>query len=477
MKPTLTVSGYRGIWGETLTLNVAREYTRAFGAYVSKRNGHTILVGRDGRESGPAILEAVTNELLALGFDVVILGMMPTPTVVFLVRELKADGAIIITASHNPIEYNGLKFVTASGAFTNEAEVKEIEASRGEAHAGVFGAVEDCSRERSQNTAVETSLLRERGSADKTNTPACASPRDGTNLFDLHLQKLLSNIDVASIKNKNFKVALDPINSVGCTTTPKLLDALGVTYTLINGEPSGKFAHAPEPIAQNLTTLETLVKIAHADIGFAQDPDGDRLVLVDETGTMISEELMLALCVKAVLEKTRGDIALNVVTSTASEAIAQSYGGRAWRSKVGEANVVEMMRAHNAVIGGEGSGGVIWPVVNMARDSFVGIALILELMARHNTSISSLVAELPSFCMAKDKVARTGELADIYARLKNTFPEAKALEIDGLRLDLPDGSWVNIRPSNTEPIIRIFAESTTADRATALLAQAKSSLI
>ncbi len=446
MKPTLTVSGYRGIWGDTLTLDVAREYTRAFGAYVTKRNGHTILVGRDGRESGPAILEVVTSELLALGFDVVNLGMMPTPTVVFLVREQKADGAIIITASHNPIEYNGLKFVTASGAFTNEAEVKEIEASRGTRDGLPF---------EKENFSVS---------------------RDGTNLFELHLQKLLANIDVPAIKNKNFKVALDPINSVGCTTTPKLLDALGVTYTVINGEPSGKFAHAPEPIAQNLTTLETLVKIAHADIGFAQDPDGDRLVLVDETGTMISEELMLALCVKAVLQKTRGDIALNIVTSTTSEAIAQSYGGTTWRSKVGEANVVEMMRAHNAVIGGEGSGGVIWPVVNMARDSFVGIALILELMARLNKPISTLVAELPSFCMAKDKVARTGDLADIYARLKNTFPEAKALEIDGLRLDLPDGSWVNIRPSNTEPIIRIFAESTTKERAQNLLAEAKQAL-
>ena len=469
MKPTLTVSGYRGIWGETLTLNVAREYTRAFGAYVSKRNGHTILVGRDGRESGPAILEAVTNELLTLGFDVVNLGMMPTPTVVFLVRELHADGAIIITASHNPIEYNGLKFVTASGSFTNEEEVKEIEASR-EAEKLSFSTRPYAGARAPSSPPAST---RDGLPFEKESFSAS---RDGTHLFDLHLQKLLANIDVPAIKNKNFRVALDPINSVGCTTTPKLHDALGVTYTLINGEPSGKFAHAPEPIAQNLTTLETLVKIAHADIGFAQDPDGDRLVLVDETGTMVSEELMLALCVKAVLQKTRGDIALNVVTSTTSEAIAKSYGGTTWRSKVGEANVVEMMRTHNAVIGGEGSGGVIWPLVNMARDSFVGIALILELMARLGKPISTLVAELPTFSMAKDKVARTGDLADIYARLKNTFPEAVAVDIDGLRLDLPDGSWVNIRPSNTEPIIRIFAESTTKEQAQKLLAEAKQAL-
>ena len=444
MDPKLTVSGYRGIWGTTLTNDIARGYVRAFGAFVNVRGGKKILVGRDGRESGPALMESVIDELLSLGFDVVDLGMMPTPVVVFLVRNEKAGGAVIITASHNPIEYNGLKFVTNSGAFTTENEVAEIEKFR----------------------SVASGPL-----------PVPAVRSNGSSLFETYLHTLLSKIDVELIKSKKFKVALDPINSVGCTTTPKLFDALGVTYIIINGEPNGKFAHAPEPIRQNLGGLETLVKETKSDIGFAQDPDGDRLVFCDEKGAMVSEELMLALCVKAVMEKTPGAVVINAVTSTASEDIANTYGQKTLRSKVGEANVVEMMTAHSAVIGGEGSGGVIWPAVNAARDSFVGIALILELMARTGKTISELAAELPPYFMHKDKVARQGDLATIYLRLRTAFPNATELPIDGLRLDLPDRSWVNIRPSNTEPIIRIFAEAGTAEAVAALVAKAKEALV
>jgi phosphomannomutase len=445
MNPTLTVSGYRGIWGDTLTDSVARDFVRAFGAFASKRNGKKILVGRDGRESGPALMEVVIAELLSLGFDVVDLGMMPTPTVVFLVRTEKADGAVIVTASHNPIEYNGLKFVTASGAFTTEAEVAEIEELRG--------------------AAASAAAL------------PLGTRTDGTHLFENHLQKILGNIDQGLIRSKKFTVALDPINSVGCTTTPRLFEMLGATCTVINGKPSGKFAHAPEPIAANLHDLETLVSETSSDIGFAQDPDGDRLVICDETGHMVSEELMLALCVKAVLEKTPGAVVINAVTSTASEDIASTYGQKTFRSKVGEANVVEMMTAHSAVIGGEGSGGVIWPAVNAARDSFVGIALILELIARLDQPISKIVADLPSYTMTKNKVAREGELTAIYDRLRAVFPEAKENPIDGLRLDFPDRSWVSIRPSNTEPIIRIFAEAGTKEQSEILVQKAKSALL
>lgn len=445
MNPKLTVSGYRGIWGNTLTPEIACEYVQAYGKFVSE--AHTdakkILVGRDGRESGPVLTEAVITKLLADGFDVVDLGMMPTPVVLFLVRSEKADGAIIITASHNPIEYNGLKFVTASGSFTTEDEVRKIEEQR-------------------NRLPVETVALGQR--------------HDGSHLFKKYLSTLLSHSDVELIKSKNFKVALDPINSVGCTTTPELLDALGATYTIINGEPTGRFAHAPEPIAQNLQGLSTLTLVAKCDIGFAQDPDGDRLVLVDETGTILSEELTLALSLRAVLAKTPGDIVVNAVTSNIAENIATSFGVQTFRSKVGEANVVEMMRAHSARIGGEGSGGVIWPTVNAARDSYVGIALILELMAKENKSLSEIVKGLPQYFMVKEKVARTGDLEVIYAKLRETFPGAKENTIDGLRLDLLDETWVSIRPSNTEPIIRIFAEAKTAEGAKELATRAQKAL-
>lgn len=452
MKPTLTVSGYRGIWGDTLTPEIAREYVRAFAAFVGStpsrgqlRAGvHKILVGRDGRESGPELMEIVIAELLSRGFDVVDLGMTPTPAVVFHVPGEQADGAVIVTASHNAIEYNGLKFVTSAGAFTTETEVATIEALRGATPA----------------------------------TPALPGTRtDASQLFQKYLDVLLAHIDVEAIRARTFKVAVDPINSVGATTTPLLLDNLCASFTLINGNPDGKFGHAPEPLAQNLTALATLVRVAHADVGFAQDPDGDRLVLVDETGTILSEELTLALSARAVLAKTPGDIVINAVTSTICEDIAAQFGGKTWRSKVGEANVVKAMREHDAVVGGEGSGGVIWPKVNPARDSYVAMALVLECMAKEGKPLSEIVTTLPKYFMAKEKVARTGELAAIYDRLRAAFPGANEDATDGLRLDLPDRSWVNIRPSNTEPIIRIFAEAKTSEAAAELVRKAQSALL
>ena len=390
--------------------------------------------------------------------------MMPTPIVVYLVRTESAAGAVIITASHNPIEYNGLKFVTASGAFTTEQEVAEIlrfaEPTPGDTV--VLSA----------ELARGYAALRQSSPAP-TVSPVPGSRVDGSALFEKYMEKLLANINVELIRSKHFKVALDPINSVGCTTTPKLLDALSVTYTMINGEPSGKFAHAPEPIAQNLKSLEMLTAVAKCDIGFAQDPDGDRLVICDETGHMISEELVIALCVQAVLEKTPGPVVINAVTSTTSEDIAHKYGQETFRSKVGEANVVELMTKHGAVIGGEGSGGVIWPAVNTARDSYVGIALILELMAREGKKISEIIATLPHYVMAKDKAPLTGDIVQLYAGLREVFPDAQENTTDGLRLEFPDRSWVNVRPSNTEPIFRIFAEANTQEAAQTLVTKAR----
>ena len=441
MQPKLTVSGFRGIWGKTLTEDVAREYTRAFVAFVLKHGGTTVLVGRDGRESGRALLEAVTDELLQNGLDVIDLGMMPSPVVPFLIRSEKTAGAVIITASHNPIEYNGLKFVTASGAFTTEAEVAEIESLRG--------------------AALQAA-------------PRPTMRKNGNDLFAKYLAGILAHIDIEKIRTKKFKAVLDPINSVGCTTTPELFETLGVSYAVINGEPTGIFAHEPEPLPKNLTGLQKLVTDVKADIGFAQDPDGDRLVICDETGAIPSEETMLALCVQAVMQKTPGDIVINLSTSNMSEDMAQKFGGKTIRSKVGEANVVEKMSVEkNTVVGGEGGGGVIWPAVNMARDSFVGIALILELMAQVDIPLSQLIDALPKYHMQKEKAAFSGDLPDLYTKLTATFPGGTANSSDGLRLDFADRSWIHVRPSNTEPIVRIIAEAKTEERLAKLLQTVK----
>lgn len=444
MQPTLTVSGYRGIWGETLTTEIATDYVRAFGAILKARGGKKVLVGRDGRKSGPELMEHIVQELLCLGFDVVDLGMMPTPTVLFLVRSEQAAGAVIVTASHNPIEYNGLKFATETGAFTTEADVREIETLRASGMASI-----------------------------------CLPPGrriDGSQLFQKHLDIIAQHVGFEKIKTRHFKVAIDPINSVGCTTTPRLLALAGAEIKGINLEPSGDFAHEPEPIAKNLATLSDLVREHRCDVGFAQDPDGDRLVIADENGNILSEELTLPLCLIAILSKTPGNVVVNLSTSNISEDVTTQFGGRIFRSKVGEANVVQAIREHGAVVGGEGSSGAIWPATSGTRDSFTCMALVLELMASDPRPLSEIAASLPTWHMNKSKFPRSGELSDLYAKLKETFPGAAIDERDGLRLDFPDRSWVQARPSNTEPILRIFTEAASIEAANALAQTACSSL-
>ena len=392
MQPKLTVAGYRGIWGTTLTENIAREYVRAFGALLKKRGGKKVLVGRDGRKSGPMLMEAVIRELLALGFDVVDLGMMPTPTVLFLIREESAAGAVIVTASHNPIEYNGLKFATETGAFTTEEDVAEIESLRG-----------------------------------KSGEHAAAGTRsDGSSLFERHLDVIEKHVDFEKIKSAKFKVAIDPINSVGCATTPKFLERLGATVVGINMEATGEFAHEPEPIAKNLTDLERLVRESGAHVGFAQDPDGDRLVVCDETGALLSEEFTLPLCLKAVLRRRRATSWSIFRLLMLSEDVARAFGGRTFRSKVGEANVVAGIREHNAVIGGEGGSGAIWPATSGTRDSFTCMALILELMATEGKPLSEIAASLPKYFLIKSKFPVASDLARLYGKMTRRVPRSQS---------------------------------------------------
>lgn len=443
MQPQLTISGYRGIWGESITNDIAKNFTQAFGKFIRERNGKKILIGRDARPSGAELVTTVASTLSAMGFEVTIGGLLPTPTVLFLVREMKFDGAMIVTASHNPPEYNGLKFVTSKGMFTDEANVAEIK------------------------TLLDTPLTEQQGGTiviDET-------------LGQKHVAHILEKIDRDLIASKKFKVVLDPINSAGAYLGPQLLKELGCDVVVINGEPNGQFAHTPEPLPENLKQLGETVQVTDAHIGFAQDPDADRLVVCNEKGEVVFEEYTLSLAVKAVLSKTPppagGDIVINMSTSSTNEILAKEHGGETFRTKVGEANVVNGILDHNAIMGGEGGGGVIYPAINPCRDSLTGMALILELLAREAKPLSEIIDSLPHFEMRKNKFKFDGDITELFEKMEAEFPDALPNFLDGLRLDFMDGSWIHLRASNTEPIVRLIGEAKTSERIENLIERTK----
>ena len=441
-QPTFTISGYRGIWGETLNPEIATNLAQAFSQYLQTRDGKTIIVGRDARPSGREITDCVANAITKAGFDVIDVGILPTPTILLLIRKWGLSGGIIITASHNPAEYNGLKFASSEGFFLDTDEVTEMKDYL-----------------EKNKPLIESSIV---GTITKPD-----------NAGRVHIDTILSHIDVDAIREKNFKVVLDPINSAGATVTPELLQEFGTQTTVINGEPNGIFAHKPEPIRENLTSLGDQILKHHADVGFVQDPDADRLVVIDEKGTILNEEFTLALAVKAVMLKKPGTVVTNCSTSNINKLIAGQFKQNIFYTKVGEANVVEGIKKHNAIIGGEGSGGVIYSTINPCRDSLTGIALILELMAHENKKLSEIVAEFPPLAMAKDKIPFTGDLSTTYEKIKLEFPDAVATMPDGLRLDLPNNAWLLIRPSNTEPIVRIMCETNSESESRLLIEKIK----
>ncbi|MFA7192049.1 MAG: phosphoglucosamine mutase [Candidatus Paceibacterota bacterium] len=490
--PKLAVSGYRGIWGDTLTIDTAKKYAQSFGLFIKESGprqglGLTVLVGRDGRESGPAIRDAIIPVLESMGIDVIDGDVLPTPTVLLAVRENKYDGAIIITASHNPIEYNGLKFVTASGFFTDESEVEKIKkyfSSPLEEYPQ--GEVDDSRPPRLLSTesiltgSVHLSHLSTEAQGLAVGSLSQLHPQDGnkiqSELIKMHSDKILSHIDVELIKSKNFKVAVDMTNGAASVMDPYLFEQLDIELIPINNVADGKFTHKPEPLKQNLGEIEKLVLDSGADIGFAQDPDADRLVVINEKGEMISEEYTIALAVEAVLsvgDHDGGTVVVNMSTSQMNADIAEKYGSKCIRSKVGEANVVGEMIKNNSIIGGEGGGGAIYPTMNFARDSFSTLALILEILAKRNLKVSELVDTLPTYFMKKDKVDVSGSLSEMYSKLKTHFLEAQINELDGIRLDFADRSWIHLRPSNTEPIIRLYGEANTPEKIEELFSETK----
>ncbi|MFQ5649868.1 MAG: phosphoglucosamine mutase [bacterium] len=441
-KIMVSVSGVRGIVGEGLAPEVIMSFAQAFGTYLK---GGTVVVARDSRVTGEMVQNAVTAGLLAVGCDILDVGICPTPTAQLAVENLKAKGGVIITASHNPIMWNGLKLIGEDGLFLDAEQGQEV--------------------------------LRISRQSD---FPLAAWDKIGVRVtyskaVDEHIEAILALkcIDVDRIKSRRFKVVLDCIAGAGSVLLPNLLHRLGCVVAQLNCEPTGLFRRNPEPLPENLAELSDRVRAEQADLGIAVDPDSDRLALVSEKGEPLGEERTLALAVKCILEQTRGPVVINASTSRVNEDLAFAADVPLFRTRVGEVNVARKMREVGAVIGGEGNGGVILPELHLGRDAPVGVALTLHHLAGFRGPLSALDDSLPGYCITKEKV-----------KLENLEPQTALDRIRenhaGEELDFTDGikiirekSWVHIRASNTEPIIRVIAEAPTKKEAARLCKEFK----
>ena len=432
-----SVSGVRGVVGDGLDPAIVADFTAA---YASGLRPGPIVVGHDGRVSAPVFLPAVLSAVTATGRDALLAGPVATPTLGRLVRDLGAAGGIQISASHNPPKYNGLKFFQPGGMVLGPVEGRAI-------------------LDRLEGRALAWASWDRLGKVRTLDEP------DGQ-----HLELVLATVDVEAIRSRKFVVALDACHGSGGRLGEALLRALGCEAVVLGGIPDGRYDHTPEPTEANLRQFSKLVPALGAAVGFGQDPDADRLAIVDEAGRYIGEELTLALAASIRLEQEVGPVVLNLSTSRATEDLAIRLGCPVYRTPVGEIHVVEGMRAHSAVLGGEGNGGVIDPRVGFVRDSFAAMALVLDLLAKSGRPLSSLVDDLPKYAMVKDQYPlgpSSARVVDLFDRIAEAHPEAKADRRDGLRLDWPD-RWAHVRSSNTEPIVRVIAEAADPSTARAL---------
>ncbi|MGL6226191.1 MAG: phosphoglucosamine mutase [Thermoguttaceae bacterium] len=437
----ISVSGLRGVIGETLTPDVAMKYVAAFSAGTESG---PFVITRDGRASGEMLAHAIHAALNATGRSTIEAGIAATPSTGILIRSLNAAGGIQISASHNPGEYNGIKLFSGEGRVIPKEPGSE----------------------------VLTRYKQGRISWAKYNELGKQSVCEDTT--SAHLQKVLATVDVEGIRRRRFRVLLDANRGAGSVLGRLLLEQLGCETILLGGEPDGQFEHTPEPTVENLQSVFQQVKDMNVDVGFCQDPDADRLAIIDHNGRYLGEEYTLALCVKHLLQNHKvrnrqlGPIVINCATSRMSQDIAEYYGVRLLRSPVGEANVVDLMLAENAMFGGEGNGGPIDPHVGFVRDSFVGMVQILDAMVLRDKTIAELADELPHYAIVKRKTTVSFDrIPTILNTIERKFSDQQCDRQDGLRIDWPD-SWVLIRASNTEPILRIIAEAQTEDRANEL---------
>jgi len=437
-KLMISVSGIRGIYGKDLLPENVVKIAALFGEFLGKG---TVIIGRDSRTSGSAMSSCIKAGLTSIGCSVIDLGIVSTPTVLLKVQHSRACGGISITASHNPAQWNAMKFVDSNGLFLYPEKAKKF--------------VDSLTKKPNYTTWENIGLVTYDNTAD-----------------DFHIKKILalSCIDVKKIKSSHFRVALDTVNGAGGRICTKLLTELGCTISPLNTQATGHFAHEPEPLPHNLTDLQKLVALGNIDIGFATDPDVDRLAIIDEFGKPIGEEFTLLLAEDFILSKTKGDIVTNISSSMSNEDMALKYGVKVFRQKVGEINVGSKMQEINSPIGGEGNGGVICSELHYTRDAIMGIALILGFMAEKNQSISKLASQIPKYYFAKEKIVTDSKNLDIFMEVAKKLAKDKSFFQDGKSVDSRDGikiigkkKWVHIRKSGTEPIIRVYAEAQSSE--------------
>lgn len=441
-----SISGIRGTigghTGDTLNPLDIVKFTSAYATFIRRTaTSNKIVVGRDARISGEMVRSVVCGTLMGMGFDVIDIGLATTPTTELAVRWSGADGGIIITASHNPRQWNALKLLNNEGEFLTKADGNEVL---------------DIAAEESFSYADVDHL----GHYTKDDS------------FDKrHIESVLALrlVDTEAIRNAHFKVCVDSINSVGGIILPQLLDALGVEYKFLNGEPTGDFAHNPEPLEKNLGGIMGEMATGGYDLGIVVDPDVDRLAFICEDGKMFGEEYTLVSVADYVLSHTPGNTVSNLSSTRALRNVTEKHGGVYTAAAVGEVNVTTKMKAVNAVIGGEGNGGVIYPESHYGRDALVGIALFLSSLAHKKCKVSELRATFPDYSIAKNRIdlTPTTDIDAILAKVKEMFKDQKINDIDGVKIDFPD-KWVHLRKSNTEPIIRVYSEAHTMEEADAL---------
>ncbi len=438
------VSGVRGIVGSGMNPEIAARFSAA---YASRLSGRLVVIGRDTRASGPLIVSAVSTALRFKGITVVDLGVASTPTVEIMVVELGAAGGVVVTASHNGPEWNALKFLDSRGEFLSAEEMGDI-AKRALGAECLFDAAQ----------SFGPLVANETGDA-------------------IHIEKILAlgRIDREKIAARKLKAVVDCVNGAGSRILPSLLRSLGLAVVELYTDIEAPFPHDPEPKPQNLLDLSRAVVREKADIGFACDPDGDRLVLVDETGTVLSEELTLAIAADFVLREEKGALVANLSTSRVIDDVGAAHGAIVHRSKVGEAHVAALMKETHAAIGGEGNGGVIYPKLHYGRDAMAGAALVLQALAEEGLSLSKKAASLPRYFIVKEKVALKGDFALAEKSLTKRF-SGRVTEIDGIRIDMESG-WVHLRKSNTEPVVRIIAEARSIEEARSLVKEAGAVLL
>lgn len=449
-----SISGIRGTIGgapgEGLSPLDIVKFTAAYATFIRRnttKTSNVIVVGRDARISGEMVSGIVVSTLCGMGFDVVNIGLASTPTTEIAVTEENACGGIIITASHNPMQWNALKLLNENGEFLNDVQGKEV-LSIAAADAYTFCDVMDLGHEL-KNTTYNRK----------------------------HIEKVLALdlVDRDAISKADFTVAVDAVNSVGGTVIPQLLKALGVKNVIeLNCEVTGRFSHTPEPIPENLTQISSLMSDGKADVGFVVDPDVDRLAIVMENGEMFVEEYTLVAVADYVLSHTPGSTVSNLSSSRALRDVTAAHGCQYAASAVGEVNVTTKMKETGAVIGGEGNGGVIYPASHYGRDALVGVALFLSLLAKSGKKVSELKKSYPAYAIAKNKIELTPEINvdAILEEVKKRYASEKITDIDGVKIDFAD-SWVHLRKSNTEPIIRIYSEAHSMEEAEKLGQQIK----